>query len=156
MGFLGRQNRKNERYSPADDVSATTFLTVVMFAFWLNCSDFLDLLFFAICVPYSVGVAKVVSAVLVADMIRPEHLLPAWSFVNSPDAPFLLVCEVIAQFMVDDTDRVIPYFHAQMFAGLCSYTYTSVARIQGAACATRKSRDVALQLREKLLQRYSA
>lgn len=116
MGFLGDKiGRMNIT------VILTAFLTTIMFAFWLNCHGFLDLLFFAICVGCTVGVANVMSTVLVADMVSAEDFLPAWSFVNSAGAPFLLVCEVIAQAMVDENNHANPYLHTQIFAGLCFF-----------------------------------
>lgn len=116
MGFLGDKiGRMNVT------VILTTCLTIFMFAFWLNCQGFLELLFFAICVGSCVGVANVMSTVLVADMVEPEHFLPAWSLVNSAGAPFLLVCEVVAQAMVDTNNHVNPYLHTQIFAGLCFF-----------------------------------
>lgn len=116
MGYLGDKiGRMNIT------VLLTAFLTTILFAFWLNCKGFLELLFFAICVGCSVGVANVMSTVLVADMVEPEHFLPAWSFVNSMGSPFMLVCEVIAQSMVDEKNEANPYLHTQIFAGLCFF-----------------------------------
>ncbi|SCV02320.1 LAMI_0G17854g1_1 [Lachancea mirantina] len=114
MGFLGdRIGKLNVT------VILTTCLTVFMFAFWLNCHSFLQLLFFSICVGSCVGVANVMSTVLVADMVNVDYFLPAWSLVNAAGAPFLLVCEVVAQALVVERPTQNPYLHTQVFAGLC-------------------------------------
>lgn len=114
MGYLGdRCGRVNTT------VTLTAVLTVFMFAFWLNCQNFIQLLFFSICMGSCVGVANVMSTVLVADVVDPDDFMPAWSLVNSLGAPFLLVCEVIAQALTDHKNKSNPYLHTQIFAGLC-------------------------------------
>jgi hypothetical protein len=59
------------------------------------------------------------NTVLIADMVKPEEFLPAWAFVNYCGAPFLLVCEVIAQALTVEKDKSNPYLHAQIFCGCC-------------------------------------
>ncbi|AJT22195.1 Esbp6p [Saccharomyces cerevisiae YJM1355] len=97
----------------------TTLLTIYMFAFWIPAHTFVQLIFFSILVGSCVGVANVMNTVLIADMVKPEEFLPAWAFVNYCGAPFLLVCEVIAQALTVEKDKSNPYLHAQIFCGCC-------------------------------------
>ncbi|CEP60801.1 MCT family MFS transporter LALA0_S01e19284g [Lachancea lanzarotensis] len=116
MGYLG------DRFGRINiTVTLTTVLTIFTFAFWLTCHNFVQLLFFSICIGSCVGVANVMSTVLIADSVHSEDFLPAWSFVNSLGSPFLLVCEVIAQSLTNPTNRANPYLHTQVFAGLCFF-----------------------------------
>ncbi|CAI4050173.1 hypothetical protein N7582_004849 [Saccharomyces uvarum] len=114
MGLAG------DRYGRANvTIILTTLLTVYMFAFWIPAHTFLQLIFFSILVGSCVGVANVMNTVLIADMVKPDEFLPAWAFVNYVGAPFLLVCEVIAQALTVEKDKSNPYLHAQIFCGCC-------------------------------------
>lgn len=97
----------------------TSLLTLYMFAFWIPAHSFVQLIFFSIMVGSCVGVANVMNTVLIADMVKPEEFLPAWAFVNYCGAPFLLVCEVIAQALTVEENKSNPYLHAQIFCGCC-------------------------------------
>ncbi|SCW02411.1 LAFE_0F05842g1_1 [Lachancea fermentati] len=102
-------------------VGLTTLLTIFLFAFWLPCHTFIQLIFFSICVGSCVGVANVMNTVLVADIVGPVDFLPAWGYVNSVGAPILLVSELIAQALTDESNPSNPYLHTQIFAGLCFF-----------------------------------
>ncbi|CEP63352.1 MCT family MFS transporter LALA0_S08e00452g [Lachancea lanzarotensis] len=114
IGFMGdRIGRINIT------IILTAVLTIFLFAFWLTARSFLQLLMFSICVGSCVGVANVMSTVLVADIVSPSDFLPAWSLVNSLGAPLLLECELVAQALTDSSHPSNPYLHTQIFAGLC-------------------------------------
>lgn len=102
-------------------VALTTILTTFLFAFWIPSDTFLQMIFFSICVGFCVGVANVMNTVLVADMVKPQDFLPAWGYINTVSAPFMLVCEVIAQALTDHKNKNNPYLHTQIFAGLCFF-----------------------------------
>ena len=92
MGYLGDKfGRVNTT------VVLTAVLTIFVFAFWLTCHTFIQLLMFSICMGSCVGVGNVMSTVLVADLVQPADFLAAWSLVNALGSPFLLNCEIIAQ-----------------------------------------------------------
>lgn len=96
----------------------TSVLVVYMFGFWIPAHTYVQMIMFSILVGLCVGVANVMSTVLIADMIKPSEFLPAWAFVNYAGAPVLFCCEVIAQALtVPGTSN--PYFHTQLFAGCC-------------------------------------
>lgn len=100
-------------------ITLTALLTIFLFAFWIPAHTFVQLLMFSICVGSCVGVANVMNTVLIADNVAPEQFLAAWSWVNVTDAPFLLVCEVIAQALTVPEAKDNPYLHTQIFAGCC-------------------------------------
>ncbi|KAM3163146.1 hypothetical protein ACU8KH_03416 [Lachancea thermotolerans] len=114
MGYLG------DRFGRINTTALlTTVLSTFMFAFWIPCHNFIQLLMFSICIGSCVGVGNVMSTVLVADVVSPADFLPAWGLVNSLGAPFLLECEIIAQALTDTKNPSNPYLHTQIFAGLC-------------------------------------
>ncbi|SCU80336.1 LAMI_0B01838g1_1 [Lachancea mirantina] len=116
MGLLGdRFGRMNVT------VILTVTLTIFLFAFWLPSHTFIQLLFFSICVGACIGVANVMSTVLVADFVQPSDFIPAWSYVMGSGAPALLVCEVVAQALTTEKNPTNPYIHTQIFAGLCFF-----------------------------------
>ena len=114
MGLLG------DRFGRANvTITLTSVLCVLMFGFWIPAHTYLQLIFFAIMTGSCVGVANVMNTVLIADMVRPDEFLPAWSFVNYSGAPALLVTEVVAQALTDKHNKHNPYKHTQIFAGCC-------------------------------------
>lgn len=114
MGLAG------DKYGRANvTITLTALLTIFLFAFWIPAHTFVQLLMFSICVGSCVGVANVMNTVLIADNVEPEQFLAAWSWVNVTDAPFLLVCEVIAQALTVPEAKDNPYLHTQIFAGCC-------------------------------------
>ena len=114
MGLLG------DRFGRANvTITLTSVLCVLMFAFWLPAHTYVQLIFFAIMTGSCVGVANVMNTVLIADMVRPDEFLPAWSFVNYSGAPALLVTEVVAQALTDKHNAHNPYKHTQICAGCC-------------------------------------
>ena len=100
-------------------VILTGFMVICMFGFWIPAHSFVQLIFFSILVGSSVGVANVMNNVLVADLVRPDEFLAAWSYVNSVGSPLILCCELIAQALTDKSHPTNPYFHTQIFAGFC-------------------------------------
>lgn len=100
-------------------ITLTTLLTIFLFAFWIPAHTFVQLLMFSICLGGCVGVANVMSTVLIADNVPPDMFLAAWSWVNLSGSPFLLVCEVIAQALTVPEAKDNPYLHTQIFAGCC-------------------------------------
>ncbi|CCH60346.1 hypothetical protein TBLA_0C05480 [Henningerozyma blattae CBS 6284] len=102
-------------------VVLTLCLTIFFFAFWIPAHTFLQLIFLAICLGSCIGVANVMSTVLIADVVAPEEFLTAWAFVNYFSSPFFLVCEVIAQALKIKKPVSNPYIHTQIFAGLCIF-----------------------------------
>ncbi|CCE64651.1 hypothetical protein TPHA_0I01450 [Tetrapisispora phaffii CBS 4417] len=114
LGLLG------DRYGRTNITTLfTVIILILLFAFWITAHTFLQLLFFVIMLGSCVGVANVMSTVLIADMVGPTDFLPAWSFVNYAGSGMFLVCEVIAQALVDEQNVSNPYIHTQIFAGLC-------------------------------------
>lgn len=100
-------------------VILSALLAIYMFAFWIPAYSFVQLIFFSILVGSSVGVAAVMNNVLVADMVKPDEYLAAWAYVNSVGSPLILCCELIAQALTDKSHPTNPYFHTQIFTGLC-------------------------------------
>lgn len=114
MGLAG------DKFGRANVTIVLTFLlTIFLYAFWIPAHNFVQLLFFSICVGGCVGVANVMNTVLIADFVQPDQFLPAWSFVNYFGAPFFLVCEVVAQALTVSRLKSNPYLHTQCFAGAC-------------------------------------
>lgn len=114
MGLAG------DRFGRANVTIVLTFLlTIFLFAFWIPAHNFVQLLFFSICIGGCVGVANVMNTVLIADFVQPDQFLPSWSFVNYFGAPFFLVCEVVAQALTVPKMKSNPYLHTQCFAGAC-------------------------------------
>ncbi|QLG74208.1 hypothetical protein HG535_0G00920 [Zygotorulaspora mrakii] len=123
----------------------TSALSIMMFAFWIPIHTFVQMLMFAICVGSCVGVANVMSTVLIADLVLPDQFLASWSFVNYFGAPFLLISELVAQALTVETDVENPYLHTQCFAGAC---------FSGALILILILRELAVK--KKLLDRQNA
>ncbi|KAL3229726.1 putative transporter ESBP6 [Nakaseomyces bracarensis] len=114
MGFAGDKfGRTNVT------IVLTCCLSIFMYAFWIPAHTMVQLIFFSICVGSCVGVANVMSTVLIADMAGPKDFLPAWAFVNYAGCPLLLFTEVIAQALTVPSHKSNPYLHTQVFAGSC-------------------------------------
>lgn len=114
MGLAG------DRFGRANvTIVLTLFLSIIMFAFWIPAHTFVQLLMFSILMGSCVGVANVMSTVLIADLVLPEQFLASWSFVNYFGSPFLLVSELIAQALTVPSNKENPYLHTQCFAGAC-------------------------------------
>ncbi|CUS23794.1 LAQU0S12e00166g1_1 [Lachancea quebecensis] len=114
MGYLG------DKFGRINTTALlTTVLSTLVFAFWIPCHTFIQLLMFSICTGSCVGVGNVMSTVLVADVVNPTDFLAAWGLVNSMGAPFLLECEIVAQALTDSKNPNNPYLHAQVFTGVC-------------------------------------
>ncbi|CDO96449.1 unnamed protein product [Kluyveromyces dobzhanskii CBS 2104] len=99
-------------------VIMTFLLTIFMFGFWIPANSYSSLIGFSICTGLCVGVANVMSTVLVADIVGPVDFLPAWGYVSMAGSPFMLVAEVIAQALTEPNSGK-PYLHTQIFAGCC-------------------------------------
>lgn len=95
----------------------TIILAILMFAFWLPASTFVQLIFFAIMVGFCVGVGNVMNIVLVADTVGPEKFQAAWGFVVAVGFGPILCCEVIAQALIREEDKHNPYYNTQIFTG---------------------------------------
>lgn len=100
-------------------ITLTTLITVLLFGFWIPAQTFVQLLIFSIFIGSCLGVANVMSTVLIADNMPPDQFLAAWSWVNLSSSPVLLVCEVIAQSLTVPENKKNPYLHTQIFAGCC-------------------------------------
>ena len=112
MGLIGdRWGRRNIT------CILTIILAILMFAFWLPATTFVQLIFFAILVGFCVGVANVMNIVLVADTVPPEDFQAAWGFVVAAGFGPILCCEVIAQALIRESDKHNPYYHTQIFTG---------------------------------------
>lgn len=113
MGLAG------DRFGRANvTIVLTTFMTIFLFGFWIPAHTFVQLIFFCICMGSCVGVANVMNTVLMADLVKPDEFLPAWSFVNAAGSPYLLSCELISQALVTQ-GKSNPYLHTQCYAGAC-------------------------------------
>lgn len=126
-------------------ISLTTLLAIYLFAFWIPSHTFVQLLFFSIMTGSCVGVANVMSTVLIADMAGPVDFLPAWACVNYLGAPLLLLPEVIAQALTQPEHKSNPYLHTQIFAGCC-FSFALLL-----ACCVRSS-AVWLKYNQKLIE----
>lgn len=114
MGLLGdKMGRTNVT------VVLTFCLTTFMFAFWIPISTFVQFIVFSAMVGSCVGVANVMNTVLIADMVGPNEFLTAWSFVTYAGSPLLLVCEIVAQALIDKNNKTDPYINTQIFTGCC-------------------------------------
>lgn len=114
MGLLGdKLGRTNTA------VCLTCVNMILLLAFWLPSHTYIQLIFFSVCLGLSIGVANVMSTVLVADNVDAVDFFPSWSYVNGGGAPFFLVSELVAQLLIDETNQENPYLHTQIFAGLC-------------------------------------
>lgn len=103
----------------------TIILAILMFAFWLPATTFVQLIFFSILVGLCVGVANVMNIILVADTVGPEQFQATWGVVVSAGFGPILCCEVIVQAMIKEGDKHNPYFHTQIFAG-CLFIVASL------------------------------
>mgnify|MGYP003365231841 CR=1 FL=1 len=114
MGLIG------DRYGHFNvTVCATGILCILMFGFWIPAHTYVQLIFFSIMMGLFVGVANVMSTVLISDMVTHEDFLPAWAFVNYSGSPSLLVTEVVAQALTNPKNKTNPYLNTQIFAGCC-------------------------------------
>ncbi|KAH3901387.1 related to Esbp6p [Saccharomycodes ludwigii] len=114
MGLLG------DRLGRSNVTSLMTLLLCIfLFAFWITAHTFIQLIFFSICVGCCVGVANVMNAVLIADLVPPSDFSAAWGWMNLSSSPPLLFCEVVAQALTVPKHKDNPYLHTQIFAGFC-------------------------------------
>ncbi|ODV86784.1 hypothetical protein CANARDRAFT_195736 [[Candida] arabinofermentans NRRL YB-2248] len=93
------------------------FVTILILAFWINCTDFISLLLFAIVSGLVTGWCQVLNQAILPDSI-PINLFPsAWSFQNIILGSFCRFSEVVA-LKLRQKNMSKPFLHAQLFAGI--------------------------------------
>lgn len=147
MGFMG------DRYGRTNITVIFTFLLMVfIFTFWITAHTFLQLIFFSIMLGLCVGVANVMSTVLIADLSEPKDFLASWGAVNSMLTPMLLFSEVIAQALVKPHRKKNPYIYTQSFSGLCYFVALILILMLRERCVHMKVSKKLKDINEKLLQ----
>ncbi|GME82656.1 unnamed protein product [Ambrosiozyma monospora] len=92
------------------------FIAIIVFAFWINCNNFITVLFFAIISGLTSGWCQLLNQAIMPDAV-PIHLFPAaWGFENIIVGCFCLFVEVVALKLRDMTASK-PFLHAQIFCG---------------------------------------
>lgn len=115
MGLVGdRYGRRNVT------CVLTLVLCILMLAFWIPATTYVQLIFFSLMVGSTVGVANVMNTVMIADTVKPEEFLGAWSFAMYAGTGPILCCEVIAQALTQP-NKQNPYLHTQIFVGCCFF-----------------------------------
>ncbi|SCU79184.1 LANO_0A05358g1_1 [Lachancea nothofagi CBS 11611] len=114
MGLMG------DKVGRTNTATLLTLLNMILlFGFWFPAHTYVQLIVFSICLGLCMGVANVMSTVLVADLVDASDFLPSWAYINSVGSPLLLLPEVIAQLLTDESHPSNPYVHTQIFAGMC-------------------------------------
>lgn len=101
-------------------IAINWFVVVIIFAFFINCTNFITLLFFSIVSGLSTGWCQVLNQAIMPDAMPLKEFPAAWTYENAIIGIWSLAAEVIA-LKLRQQGKPKPFLHAQIFAGCMAF-----------------------------------